>query len=92
MSVPLSPACTTFLEKFCNPITRQAIELESCSNSQRIQQVLQSKLKKTIFGFGGGFSGGVVTKKTCFGKTGHLWLALGPNPLIHFFGSNFVEN
>jgi len=37
---PLSPACATFLVKFCNPITRQAIELESCSNLLRIQQVL----------------------------------------------------
>jgi len=36
----LSPACTTFLVKLCNPITRQAIELESSSNPLRIQQVL----------------------------------------------------
>jgi len=35
-----SPACTTFLPKLCYPITRQAIELESCSNPLRIQQVL----------------------------------------------------
>jgi len=37
---PLSPAKTTFLAELCNPITRQAIELESCSNPLRIQQVL----------------------------------------------------
>jgi len=37
---PFSPTCATFLAKFCNPITSQAIELESCSNPPRIQQVL----------------------------------------------------
>jgi len=37
---PLSPAKTTFHAEFCNPVTRQAIELESCSNPLRIQQVL----------------------------------------------------
>jgi len=37
---PFSPTCTTFLVELCNPITRQAIELESCSNPLRIQQVL----------------------------------------------------
>jgi len=30
----------TFLAESCNPITRQAIELESCSNPLRIQQGL----------------------------------------------------
>ena len=35
----LSPACATFFAELCNPITRQATELESCSNSLRIQQV-----------------------------------------------------
>jgi len=37
---PFSPACATFLAELCNPITYQTIELESCSNSLRIQQVL----------------------------------------------------
>jgi len=40
LSPPLSPAFATFLVELCNPITRQAIELESCSNPLRIQQVL----------------------------------------------------
>ena len=35
-----SSACATFLVELCNHITRQAIELESCSNPLRIQQVL----------------------------------------------------
>ena len=37
---PFSPACATFLAELCNPITHQAIELESCSNPLRIQQVV----------------------------------------------------
>jgi len=36
----LSPAKTTFHAELCNPITRQAVELESCSNPLRIKQVL----------------------------------------------------
>jgi len=36
---PLRPGCATFLAELCNPITRQAIELESCSNLVRIQEV-----------------------------------------------------
>jgi len=39
-SNPFSPVRATFLAELCNPMTRQAIELESCSNPQRIQQVL----------------------------------------------------
>jgi len=37
---PFSPTGATFLAELCNPITRQVIELESCSNSLQIQQVL----------------------------------------------------
>jgi len=37
---PFSTVCATFLAELCNPITPQAIELESCSNPLRIQQVL----------------------------------------------------
>jgi len=36
---PLSPACASFFAELCNPIAPQAIELESCSNPLRIQQV-----------------------------------------------------
>jgi len=35
-----SPAKAPNLAEFCNPITRQAIELESYPNHPRIQQVL----------------------------------------------------
>jgi len=37
---PLGPGCTPFFAELCNPITRQAIELESYPNHPRIQQVL----------------------------------------------------
>ena len=47
------------------------------------------KIEKNNFLFRWGFSGGDVTKRTCFGKVGHLWPALGPKPLTHFFGSKF---
>jgi len=36
----------TFSSHFCNSITRQVIELVSCSNPQKMQQVLQFALKK----------------------------------------------
>jgi len=32
--------CATFLLELCDPKTRQTIELESCSNPLRIQQVV----------------------------------------------------
>jgi len=35
----LSPACATFFAKLCKAITRQLIELESCSKHLRIKQV-----------------------------------------------------
>jgi len=70
----LSPAKTTFHAELCNPTTRQALELESCSNPLRIQQVLQRKSKKRFFVFGGGFRGG-------HHKWGCFWLPLpGPGP------------
>jgi len=36
---PSSPACATLFAKLCNSITCQQLELESCSNPLRIQQV-----------------------------------------------------
>jgi len=63
---PFSPACATFLAELCNPIIRQAIELESCSNPLRIKQVLKSKSKKQIFVLGLSFSGGNVSSRGVF--------------------------
>ena len=39
-SNPLGLGFTPFFAELCNPITRQAIELESYPNHPRIQQVL----------------------------------------------------
>jgi len=36
----LITACPNFFAKLCNPIPYQPIELESCSNPQRIQEVM----------------------------------------------------
>ena len=55
---PLSPAKTMFHAELCNPITCQAIELESCSNPLSIHQVLQSKSKKKFSFSVGCFRGG----------------------------------
>ena len=51
---------------------RAVLKAKSCSQNR----------KKTIFDFGGGISGGDVTKKAFFGNFTHLWPALGPNPLL----------
>ena len=63
---PFSPVRAIFLAEFCNPVTRQAIELESCSNPLRIPQVLLSKWKKTFFRFGFERFWGERHKKGCF--------------------------
>jgi len=85
---PLSPAKTTFHAELCNPITRQVIELESCSNPLRIQQVFSWNQKKNFSFLVGGFRGN-ATSGSVFG---YLYLALGPNPLGHYYGSRFLGN
>ena len=57
---PLSPECATVFANLCNSITRQPIELESCSNPLRIQQVFWLSSKKKFFVLDLGFSGGKV--------------------------------
>jgi len=47
------------------------------------------KIEKNVFHFRWEVSGGDVRKKACFGNFGHLWPALGPNPMTHSFGSEF---
>jgi len=44
---------------------------------------------KRFFVFGLAFSGGDVTMRACFEIFGHLYLALGSNPLTHSFESKF---
>jgi len=46
-------------------------------------------IEKNNFRFQWGFSGGDVTMTPCFGNFGHVWPALGPNPLTHSIGSKF---
>ena len=70
-------------------ITRQLLELESCSNPLRIQQVFWLKSNKNVFCFRWGVHWGDCHKWRCFGNFGHLWLALGPNLLTHSFHSKF---
>jgi len=77
---PFSPACATFLAELCNPITRQAIELQSCSNPLRMQQVLQSKSKKWFFVLGLSFSWGNVTRRSVFALFWLFWPSLPPWP------------
>ena len=72
--VPLSPAKTTFHAEICNPITRQAIELESCSNPLRYAFSKScSRNRKKNFSF-------VEANATSGGVFGYLYL--GPNPLL----------
>jgi len=78
-----SPAQTTFRAELCNPITRQAIELESCSNPLQIQQILLSKLKKKFSVFEGECHKG--------GVFGYLYMALGPNLLGQYYGSRLFR-
>jgi len=84
-----SPAKAPNLAELCNPITRQAIQLESCPNIHGFSKSCSQNRKKTFVVFGGVISGGDVTKKSCFGNFGHICPALGPNPLTHSFGSKF---
>jgi len=46
-------------------------------------------IEKTVLSFQWVFSRGDVTMRECFGNFGHLWPALGRNPLTHSVGSKF---
>jgi len=93
VNAPFSPPCATFLAELCNPITRQAIELERRSNTLRIQPVLSSKSKKKFFVLGLSFSGENVT---CSGVFALFWPSLhgpGRRPKGPFFWTqSLVEN
>jgi len=73
LSVPCAPFIFNFF-KVCNAMICQPIELESCSNPLRIQQVFNSLLK-IFFVLSFGFSEGDVTMRACFcifvGLLGH---------------------
>jgi len=72
-----------FFAELCNTVTRQPIELESCSNPLRIRKSSSSDFLK-IFGFGFEFFVVDVTMAACF-LFGQVYLALGANPTSHFF-------
>ena len=82
-----SPACVTFLAELCNPITRKAIELESCSTDSAN---LVAKIEKKIFSYwvwvilGGKSQVGVSLR-----HFGHLCQALGIVLMGHFLDSKF---
>jgi len=63
---PLTTARTNILARPFLGINRQALWLESCPNPLRIQQVLESKSKKSFFVLGLSFSGGNVTSRGVF--------------------------
>ena len=86
---PLSPACATFLAELCNPITRQAIEVESFSNPLRIQPVLHLKSIKKNFGIGGGFSGGTLQVGVFLATFTWPW---APNPWAIIMAQDFFGN
>jgi len=67
-------------------MTRQLIELESCSNPPRIQQVFNCKLKNFVLGLGFSEDEGMFC---------HFWrvyLALGANPMSNFLAQVFIGN
>jgi len=68
----LGAGFTPFIADLCNPITREAIELESYPNPSTDSASLVVKIEKQFFVFVGEISGGDVTKKACFGNFGHL--------------------
>jgi len=78
---PLTTEQSHIFARILLATTRQKIELESYPKHPWIQQVFGTKSKKTLFVFGGEFSGGDVTIRACFRSFGHLWPALGPYSL-----------
>jgi len=87
---PLRPAAATLLTKVCSTVTRQPIELKSCSNHLRIRQVFSFRWKKQFFPFGFGVLWGWRHNGGIFSRLfGQVYLALGANPMGYFFGSRF---
>ena len=77
---PFSPAKAPNLAELCNPITRQAIELDSYPNHPRIQQNLVIKIEKHVFRFWWGDLWKWRHKEGMFWK---FWpLLAGPGPQL----------
>jgi len=71
-------------------ITRQPLELESCSNPVRIREVFLLRLN-FFFVLGLGFTVGEVIMGACFRFFGQDYLVLGANPTSHFLTKAFLE-
>jgi len=74
--------------ELCNTITRQAMELESCSNL-RIREVFWLRFLKICFVLGLGFSVGDVIMWGMFLLFWPILPGLGRQPKSHFLGSSF---
>jgi len=75
------------LAELCNTITRQPIELWSCSNHLRIREVFYFRLKK-FFRFGLGFVVSDITVGACFNAFVAEVTGPGDQPIEPFFGSS----
>ena len=78
---PLRPAQATIVAGTFLAITLQPLELESCSNPLRIQQVFWLKSKKNIFHFWWGFAVGTTTSEGAL----EILAGPGPQPIDPFF-------
>jgi len=79
----LRTARATVLTELRDTIIHQPIELGSCSKLLQIQQSLLVQMENFFFILGD------VIMGTCFRPCGQVYLALGANPMGHFFGSIF---
>jgi len=88
---PFSPVCATFLAELCNPVTRQAIELENCLNPLRFSKSCFRIETKQFFVLGLSFSGGHVTSRGVFVLIWPSSSGLGAVPMGHFWMQTLVE-
>ena len=84
---PFSPAKAPNLVEFAILKLARRLSQKAIQTIHAFSKSCRQNRKKNVFRFWCGISGGDVTKKACFVNFGHLWPALGPNPLTHSFGS-----
>jgi len=85
---PKNPTWDGIFTPLCNPTTCQLIVLESCSNSQKIQQVFKPSMKKNLFSCV--FMSGIISGVGFW----PFWLRLptpGPNCKVEVFCSSFYS-
>jgi len=91
LSIPGGFPLIHIFAELCNTITHQPIELKNCSNLQQIREVFSFRLQ-IFFRFGFGVSMGDVIMGTCFCLLGQFCLALGTNPISHFWAEVFLDS